>query len=596
MMTEGNAEIKNVFPADVAKSLWGKLVVLKEQAMKWTKVRVYVYSDSVLCLWKTERSGRCSKKVDWSSVNFEEPTFRELQGLDAEPMNFEWKNFPGATALDILHEIQANLQGKHITPENFSDRIIFMSMFNENCSRQTRKWRFLCSYLTSRKIKEYASNSNGGHWAFLGPGEECKWCQGCATNYGGNWDLRASQMVEDFENPGHRVFRGVSPLGRGILKKKNNRDTIHYNGEYCNIDLLYRTVHSANQLCIRGAVTKWCGTNSEETSQSRLESARKTSPETRIKQEDLKSLLGIPRLPHASGNRMVQSLKDLNSMPFMNKIENLCTAAIFCHPIEKGNHVVTTTLEEDGWRKRTSMCKEYTAPRNREDPRPYASIDAEKETGPVLSIENASIIDVLGIEVQVPSLSSPGYSVWILISHGRDRFVNEIHCHNSDTVNYSSSLRTWQITGKSHKIWTMFKRRLNLQACIGEPLLPRHGKPRPPRKAAAAAAAAAAILRQSKVHLQKDRDHQREQDLDYDSWMPDMQKGFLWNSHLQVCYKYGYTTMTKMNEKQMERGIGMVYYQHWKGKFEINWRKSSRTRIGSNAFILEASRRDLRNL
>ena len=57
------------------------------------------------------------------------------------------------------------------------------------------------------------------------------------------------------------------------------------------------------------------------------------------------------------------------------------------------------------------MCKEYTAPRNRWDSKSHASIDAEKEIGPVLNVEIASIIDVLGIEVQVPSLSSPGYSV-----------------------------------------------------------------------------------------------------------------------------------------------------------------------------------------
>ena len=49
-------------------------------------------------------------------------------------------------------------------------------------------------------------------------------------------------MLEDFENSGHRVQR-ISPLDRGILKKKNNRDTIHFNGEYCNIDLLYRTLN-----------------------------------------------------------------------------------------------------------------------------------------------------------------------------------------------------------------------------------------------------------------------------------------------------------------------------------------------------------------
>ena len=62
-----------------------------------------------------------------------------------------------------------------------------------------------------------------------------------------------------------------------------------------------------------------------------------------------------------------------------------------------------------------------------------------KESGPVLNIETATIMDVPGIEVQVPSLSSPGHAVQILISRGLERFVKEIHRHNSDIVNNSSS-------------------------------------------------------------------------------------------------------------------------------------------------------------
>ena len=87
------------------------------------------------------------------------------------------------------------------------------------------------------------------------------------------------------------------------------------------------------------------------------------------------------------------------------------------------------------------MCKEFSAARKREDSKPFASIDAEKEIGPVLNMKIATIIDVPGIEVQVPSLCSPGYSVWILISRCHERLVSEIHRHISDIVNYSSSLR-----------------------------------------------------------------------------------------------------------------------------------------------------------
>ena len=88
------------------------------------------------------------------------------------------------------------------------------------------------------------------------------------------------------------------------------------------------------------------------------------------------------------------------------------------------------------------MCKEYTAPRNGEDSKPCASIDADQDIGPVLNIGIATVMDVPGIEVQVLSPSSPGHSVWFLISRGHERFVNEIHRHNSDIVNNSSSWRT----------------------------------------------------------------------------------------------------------------------------------------------------------
>ena len=248
-------------------------------------------------------------------------------------------------------------------------------------------------------------------------------------------------MVENFENSGHLVFQGISPLGRGILEKSNNRDSIHFHGEYGNIDLLYRTVHAANQLCIYGAVSKWCGPKSGEASQSTPESARKMSPEIHIKQEDVKSLVDIPRLPHASGNRMLHNLKDFNLMPFIGKIEYTRTTAKFYHPIERGNYYVSPALDDDGLGKRSSMCKEYTA---HQKPRGFKAIRinwCRKRNWSSLNIEIASIIDVPGSEVQVPSLSSPGYSLWILISRGYERVVNETHRHNSDIVNYSCARR-----------------------------------------------------------------------------------------------------------------------------------------------------------
>ena len=55
-------------------------------------------------------------------------SFSEFLGLDREPIEFEWKNFPGFTALQILHKIQKDLEGAHINLEKFNDRVSVMSM------------------------------------------------------------------------------------------------------------------------------------------------------------------------------------------------------------------------------------------------------------------------------------------------------------------------------------------------------------------------------------------------------------------------------------------------------------------------------------
>ena len=49
---------------------------------------------------------------------------------------FDWKIFPGFTTLDILEEIQNYMQEQQCEPEQFTDRIIFMSMFNDIARRE----------------------------------------------------------------------------------------------------------------------------------------------------------------------------------------------------------------------------------------------------------------------------------------------------------------------------------------------------------------------------------------------------------------------------------------------------------------------------
>ena len=46
-------------------------------------------------------------------------------------MEFEWNIFPGFTTLQFVREVQELLSRLSVEQENFTGRIIFMSMFND---------------------------------------------------------------------------------------------------------------------------------------------------------------------------------------------------------------------------------------------------------------------------------------------------------------------------------------------------------------------------------------------------------------------------------------------------------------------------------
>ena len=112
------------------------------------------------------------------------------------------------------------------------------------------------------------------HWAFIGPRSEEKWFRGYNYKPDGRWDSIASIMVKDFGEQDTPVFKGTSALTRGITRRKKSKDTIHDNGESSNVELLYRIIHSVNQLCIYGAVTNWCETLGRTESEKRNNSGK----------------------------------------------------------------------------------------------------------------------------------------------------------------------------------------------------------------------------------------------------------------------------------------------------------------------------------
>ena len=66
-------------------------------------------------------------------------------------------------------------------------------------------------------------------------------------------------MMLNLSDSRHPIFRASSAFERGELRSKEGRKkSIHFNGSDEHIELLLRTVISANQLSVCGAIADLC--------------------------------------------------------------------------------------------------------------------------------------------------------------------------------------------------------------------------------------------------------------------------------------------------------------------------------------------------
>ena len=120
-------------------------LISDERVINLQRTKVYVFSDSVTkILENTQLNDAWEQRLRWlkSSQNY-----RNLDRIDGESMEFEWHIFPGFNTLQLCQEVKHLLLRLSETPENFTWRTIFMSMFNDiSCgSRGNEKMRVECS-------------------------------------------------------------------------------------------------------------------------------------------------------------------------------------------------------------------------------------------------------------------------------------------------------------------------------------------------------------------------------------------------------------------------------------------------------------------
>ena len=159
-------------------------------------------------------------------------------------MEFEWNIFPGFNTLQLSDEVKSLLYRLGETPEIFTGRILFMSMFNDFCCG-TRDNEEEC-LANARLVSLYARKLGKGQWSFVGPGSEKKWYTIKEDSPQGIWDNMTERMLLEFAERGCPIFRATTPLSKGQLKSKGHgKLSIHFAADLETIETIFRTINCA---------------------------------------------------------------------------------------------------------------------------------------------------------------------------------------------------------------------------------------------------------------------------------------------------------------------------------------------------------------
>ena len=133
LIAEQSDEICGVNTINWCDYEWKHLSLIGDEGVvSLSRAKVYVFSDSVLCLGKMSENPLSNivweDKLKWFKSSSQ---YRALDTIDGEPMEFEWNIFPGFTTLQLCNKVQEFLSKMSVEPEDFTGRILFMSMFND---------------------------------------------------------------------------------------------------------------------------------------------------------------------------------------------------------------------------------------------------------------------------------------------------------------------------------------------------------------------------------------------------------------------------------------------------------------------------------
>ena len=382
-LVNNQEEINGLDKILYGKNSWTRLSLIDDEiVINLQCTKVYVFSDSVLCLGKVLQHPESNEawKNRVAGIRSEK-SYRDYDASNGESTEFEWNIFPGFTTLQLCDKINDFLSNLGQTPETFTRRILFMSMFNDiSCDRNDNIDECLRN---AESVKALARRFDIGQWSFIGPSSEKKWYSS-ENSPQGAWDNSAEKMLLEFAESGHPVFRATTPLSRGTLKSKGRgKLSIHFAADQDTSDTIYRIILSVNQLSVYGAVAALC----EE-----FEDHQDRSGEPVIMMGQ-SIVLGevkaeTPLQNESPMNDQIiwqQNIQQVESLSLENKVSKFCKEARFMRVVEVGQYFVTKDTG-DLKQFRSVACREYTLPRDDPASQPKGWIQGNMRIGPVLEV------------------------------------------------------------------------------------------------------------------------------------------------------------------------------------------------------------------
>ena len=239
----------------------------------------------------------------------------------------------------------------------------------------------------------------------------------------------ADEMLLEFAESGHPIFRATTPLSRGLLKSKGHgKLSIHFSADYPTIETLFRIIIFANQLSIYGTVATIC---------EKFETHQDGSGEFDVLMGQ-SIFLGeiraeIPLLNENSANHQIlwqQYMERLESLSLERKVSRFCMEAGFMRVVEVGQYFMTKDAG-DFRQFRSVAYREYTLLRDDPASQPKGWIQGNMRVGLVLEVTTSFQYGKHGIEIRIWSVGQDNSQSWVRIFMDQ-KFVIDSNHNNTE--------------------------------------------------------------------------------------------------------------------------------------------------------------------